>query len=133
MFKKLWRRPAEDRASEHQAANKNQAANKKFGIPGDQIRPVARGHGACFATDEITVSGKPVGYMVRSDPRFDTDSGWVFTSGGESQAYMDNPDNTAIYDVNTIANYDPDIIPFLDAPIGSSFARDERTGVLGPA
>jgi len=32
--------------------------------------------------------------------------------------------NHAIYDVNTIANYDPEIIPFLNAPIGSAFERD---------
>jgi hypothetical protein len=29
---------------------------------------------------------------------------------------------------NTVANYDPEIIPFLDAPPGSAFARDRRTG-----
>jgi hypothetical protein len=36
---------------------------------------------------------------------------------------MDNPANSAIYDINTIANYDPDIIPFLDSPTGSAFER----------
>ena len=30
--------------------------------------------------------------------------------------------------MNTIANYDPDIIPFLNAPYGSAFARDPETG-----
>lgn len=49
-------------------------------------------------------------------------------SGLEDQAYVDNPDNVAIYDINTIANYDPEIIPFLDAPIGSCFARNADTG-----
>ncbi len=107
---------------------------KRFAIPGDRIRPVATGHGACFATDHITVAGKPVGYMVRNKPTFDGDSGWVFMSGDETQAYMDGPAHSAVYDVNTVANYDPDIISFLDAPSGSSFARtrDKRTGVLGP-
>jgi hypothetical protein len=28
-----------------------------------------------------------------------------------------------VYDVNTIANYGPTIIPFLDSPIGSVFER----------
>jgi Protein of unknown function (DUF2185) len=35
-----------------------------------------------------------------------------------------NPDNWALYDVNTIANYDPTIIPYLDSPVGSAFGRD---------
>ena len=33
-----------------------------------------------------------------------------------------------LYDVNTIANYDPEIIPFLDSPPGSAFERDAQTG-----
>lgn len=117
-MKKLWGRKSE----------------KQFAIPGDQIRPVASGHGFCFATDEITVDGKPVGYMVRSHPASAGDSGWVFMSGDETQAYMDDPGNTAIYDVNTIANYDAEIIPYLAAPAGSSFARqrDQQSGDLGP-
>jgi len=50
-------------------------------------------------------------------------------SGYESQEYMDEPTNHAIYDVNTIANYDPEIVPFLNAPIGSAFERNE-SGIL---
>jgi hypothetical protein len=98
---------------------------KKFFLSADQIRPLAKGHGACFATDRITVDGRSVGFMYREAPDRDIDSGWRFMAGDESQAYMDDPDNLAIYDVNTIANYDPEIIPFLDAPIGLAFERDD--------
>ena len=37
---------------------------------------------------------------------------------------MDDPSNHEIYDVNTIANYSPDITEFLDAPYGSAFERN---------
>jgi hypothetical protein len=76
----------------------------------------------------ITVEGRKVAYMYREEPRNDQDGGWVFTAGQESQAYMDNPDNHGIYDVNTIANYDPEIIPFLDAPAGAAFERQSPSG-----
>jgi hypothetical protein len=36
---------------------------------------------------------------------------------------MSDPDNHAIYDVNTIANYDLSIIPFLNAREGSAFEK----------
>ena len=49
--------------------------------------------------------------------------------GGETQTYVDDAANMSYYDVNTIANYDPEIIPFLRAPVGSAFARDPSTGV----
>ena len=68
--------------------------------------------------------------MYREAPDRDVDSGWRFTSGFEDDAYMDNPDNHGIYDVNTIANYDPDIIPFLDAPTGSAFEREGGDGAF---
>lgn len=100
-------------------------AKKQFALRADQIKPLAKNRGGCCATDIITVEGRKVGYMYREEPRNDQDSGWVFTAGVETQGYMDNADNHGIYDVNTIANCDPDIIPFIDAPVGAAFEREE--------
>lgn len=101
---------------------------KQFALRADQIKPLVRNRGGCIATDMITVQGLKVGYMYRDDPSNDQDSGWAFTAGRETQAYMDDNGNHGIYDVNTIANYDPDIIPFLDAPAGAAFERDGSSG-----
>jgi len=96
---------------------------KNFKIPADQIRPLATGRGAGLATDDILVEGKPVGFMYREEPSNDIDSGWRFLSGSESQEYLDDPHNMAFYDINTVSNYDPEIIPFLDSPVGSAYVR----------
>ena len=53
------------------------------------------------------------------------DSGWRFLSGLETDAYVDDLANVGLHNVNTIANYDPDVIPLLDAPAGSAFERDD--------
>jgi Protein of unknown function (DUF2185) len=37
-------------------------------------------------------------------------------------------DGEEIYDLNTIANYDPDIIPFIESPVGAAFERDQASG-----
>ncbi len=103
-------------------------AKKKFALRGDQIKPLAENRGGCIATDMITVEGCKVGYMYREEPENDLDSGWRFTAGRESRAYMEDPVNHDVYDVNTIANYDPDIIPFLNAPAGAAFERQGRSG-----
>jgi hypothetical protein len=105
-------------------------STKKFALSATDIKSLAVGFGGCIATDMITVHGKPVGYMVREPTSRQYDSGWCFMAGDESQEYMDNPENHAIYDVNTIANYSPDIIPFLDSPPCSAFMRDAETGKL---
>jgi hypothetical protein len=101
---------------------------KTFRLAADQIRPIAEGHGGCLASDMITVDGRKVGFAYREASDFDEDSGWRFTSGLESQKYTDDPSNWNVYDVNTIANYDPEIIPLLDAPEGSAFEREKGTG-----
>jgi hypothetical protein len=104
------------------------AKKKTFAKLAHEIQPLAEGHGACFATDEITVKGRRVGYAYCEEPDRDIDSGWRFTAGDESEAYMDDPDNHGIYDVNTIANYDPEIIPLLESGVGAAFERDAATG-----
>src|SRR6266705_2951717 len=80
----------------------------------DVIKSLIPKMGGCFASDRITVDGMKVGYMYREEPDKDLDSGWRFFSGDETQEYADNPDNFAIYEVNTICNYDPSISPYID-------------------
>jgi hypothetical protein len=67
------------------------ARQKTFARAADQIRPLAEGHGACFATDEIMVRGRRVGYAYREAPDYAEDSGWRFMAGDESRP----PDLTA--------------------------------------
>ena len=96
---------------------------KQFKLAASDIKPLVHGYGGCISSDMITVEGYPVRFMYRERPSSDIDSGWRFVSGFEDDQYMSNPANLAIYDVNTIANYDPSIIPLLESPIGSAFEK----------
>lgn len=98
-------------------------ARKSLKLKPEDLKPLATGRGGCIASDMITVRGKPVGFMYREAGDNEMDSGWRFLSGLEDQDYMDDVDNHGIYDVNTIANYDPTVIPLLDSPPGSVFER----------
>ncbi len=84
--------------------------------------------GSCVATDKITVDGLPIQYMYREEPINDFDSGWRFFSGTETQEYVDDADNSCFYNVNTIANYDESIIPYLQLPIGVELEKNHKTG-----
>ncbi|MBQ3010673.1 MAG: DUF2185 domain-containing protein [Oscillospiraceae bacterium] len=78
----------------------------------------------CFATDRITKDGYKVGYMYRELPDEGVpDSGWRFMAGDEDEEYMNNPDNIHIFAINTICNYDRDIIPYIRARVGSAYIR----------
>ena len=103
---------------------------KKFALAAEDIKPLVEGLGSCLATDRITVDGAPVGYTYREPPVDEYDSGWRFMAGDESDDYMDDGGNLGLFDVNTIANYDPDIVPLVFEAIGSAFGRNEETGVF---
>ena len=100
---------------------------KRFFREGSTIRLIVQGFGGCYATDRITVDGCPVGYMYREAPDDKVDSGWRFFAGDESAYYIDNPSNIGFYDINTIANYDPSITPYLTAACGVAFSRKGAT------
>ena len=101
--------------------------DKAFAIAEHDLKPLINNDSGCFATDMITVDNYPVRYMYREEAEFEHDSGWRFMSGYESDEYLDNPDNHGIYQINTIANYDPSIIPFLESPPGSAFTKPSET------
>lgn len=107
-------------------------AGKRFHQLASEIRPIATGYGGCIASGRITVDGARVGFMYREAPQNERDSGWCFTAGDETPDYMDDSKNHEIFDVNTIANYDRDIIAHLGAPIGSAFERDADFGAFVP-
>jgi hypothetical protein len=98
---------------------------KKFAISKESIRVLIPSMGAAFATDRIVVEGRKIGYMYREKAERQGDSGWRFFAGDESQAYIDDLNHTGVYSVNTIANYDPDVIPYLDTPAPCAFEKVE--------
>lgn len=101
---------------------------KNFALSEDDIKPLVDDPSACFATDMIVVENLGVNYMYREEPDFEQDSGWRFFAGKETPEYLGDPNNLGIYTLNTVANYDADIVPLLDSPIGSEFERDGKGG-----
>lgn len=78
----------------------------------------------CMVSDKITKEGWKVGYMYREEPSPNNpDSGWRFFKGDEDEEYTSNPDNVHIFALNTICNYDIDIISYLHSTIGASYVR----------
>ena len=103
--------------------------NRDYHVKAEDVKPLLsdwKGADGCIATNRITVEGYKVGYCYREKPDGDWDSGWRFTAGDESEAYMDDPNNAGIYKLNTICNDDPDIIPLLNTPAPCAFERDEN-------
>ena len=85
------------------------------------------GPSGCLASNIITKDGWKVGYMYREEPDEGVpDSGWRFMKGDESEEYNNDSNNVNVFDLNTICNYDPDIIKYLEYPIGTALIRISR-------
>ena len=97
---------------------------KKFYLQPDDIKRLIDDDHMCLATDRIVVDGSPVGYLYREIPSEEADSGWRFMAGDETDEYMGDANNSGVYALNTLANYDPTILELLEAPHGSVFARE---------
>ena len=96
---------------------------KEFMLKEDQIERLVDLNTVCIASDRITVDGMKVGYMYREEPDNEFDSGWRFFAGDEDEQYTNNPNNFEIYGLNTICNYDQNIIPYLTKPVGTRLDR----------
>lgn len=96
---------------------------KYLKIPKQLIKSLTDDRRGCIASDRITVGGERVGYMYRDQPADPADSGWRFLAGTESEADMRDNSRHGVYAINTIANYDPDILPLIDSDFGSAFER----------
>ena len=105
-------------------------SEKNFAIKTDSIRTLLPDWAevdGCIATDRIMLDGKKVGYMYREKPvNEDNDSGWRFFAGDEDAAYLENSENSGVYSLNTVCNYDEEIIPLLTLPAGTKCVRNKR-------
>src|SRR4051794_15524140 len=99
--------------------------NKKLKIPEDQMQRLVPQMGGCYASDRIVIDGEKVGFMYRELPDKEYLTGWIFMAGDEPREYVENVDHWGIYEINTICNYDPAIIPYLKEVYGMALSRKE--------
>lgn len=92
-----------------------------------------RPFGYVLATRFLVDNGRKVRFMYREEPDNESDSGWRFFSGEEDQSYVDDPAHIAVYDIETILKLDRDVEPYLSAPEGSAFEREDASRPFVPA
>jgi hypothetical protein len=75
--------------------------------------------GFVYVSNSVILDRRPVVAMFRQDPNPDLPfSGWCFLCGEKG-----DPEDIDLYSVESLLAADPSLEPFLDEPIGSSFAR----------
>lgn len=76
---------------------------------------------------KITQEGYKVGYMIRCNPRNNEDSGWQFLVGNEDDAYLNDIKKVELLPIAYVSNLDPDILKYVDKPVGTELIRISST------
>ena len=97
---------------------------KKTAVEALSATPSMPGPRACLATEKAVTDGFGVYYFWRSESCNEMDSGWIFAHGTEDDDYINDPNNSRVYDIDSIAHLHPEILPHLDGPVGAAFYWD---------
>lgn len=77
-----------------------------------------------YVSKKITKEGWKVGYMERSEPMDETDSGWAFFAGDEGEDYVSDAGNFDVISVGAVCQQlDSDIFKYIDMPAGTRLIR----------
>lgn len=82
--------------------------------------------GFVLATRMLVEGGRKVRYMYREKVSNPNDSGWRFFCGDEDDEYVNDPDNIAVYDIDTILEIDGSVLPYLGCSAGVAFEREDE-------
>lgn len=78
-----------------------------------------------FVTKKLIEENSKIGFAYREKSDNDTDSGWRFFIGNESQEYVDNPDNLLLYSIEDILKLDESIKSILNSEIYTAFEKSD--------
>lgn len=77
-----------------------------------------------YVSKKVAEEGWNVGYMKRSEPLNEQDSGWMFMAGDEDDEYTNDTDNIKLLTVGYVwQNLDKAIWKNIVEPVGSGFVR----------
>ncbi|MFB1484563.1 DUF2185 domain-containing protein [Corallococcus sp. RDP092CA] len=77
-----------------------------------------------LVTRYIAEGGEPIRFAERSKPAAEEDSGWLFTSGLETEEYMKDRANAVIVPLRSLLGRCKELDAILDAPVGAVFRRE---------
>ena len=88
--------------------------------------------GAAYAPKRLVEEGLKVGYCYRDVSDRPDVSGWCFFTGEETDEEVNDPESIGVYDIQTIVQIDPRILPLLANRPGVAFERTDKTGRFIP-
>lgn len=86
--------------------------------------------GGCVVSKNILTGKGKTKWLIREQSVDKVDNGWRFFSDIDDDDFINNPDNLAICDFNTIANIEPALIGIYLLPVGSDLQLVVENGKI---
>ena len=125
--------PTEEQATEKHPAEKQPAEKRPAeGQPGEEQgqnerKVYIRGAGGTIVTKSILDGTSKLKWLFRQEGGHG--NGWVAFGDRDSQEYVDDANNMAIVDFNTLADIEPTVVNVFYMPMGSDLEfRSDKTG-----
>jgi len=80
----------------------------------------------CFVTNNILYEGEAIGYLYREEPDTEDDSGWRFTTGSETDEYMNDSENISYVSLGSVLREDDSVVNLLEHASGIAFVKDKK-------
>ena len=88
-----------------------------------------RNAGAAIVTRSVLEGRTPLKWLVREEPIEPPDTGWRFFGLEDTQAYLDDPENSVVVDYNSVCEVEPAVIGVFNLPVGTDLQLvEERDG-----
>lgn len=92
-----------------------------------EMKQYITGAGACVVTKSVLNGETRLKWFFREQNGIG--NGWVAFGASDSQAYIDNAENFAVVDFNTLANVEPAVLNVLYMPVGTDLEfKEDKTG-----
>lgn len=92
-----------------------------------KMKEYIRGAGGTIVSKSVLNGASRLKWLFREDSEYG--NGWVAFGDTDTQEYVDNAENMAIVDFNTLANIEPAVMNVFYMPVGSDLEfRSDKTG-----
>ena len=81
--------------------------------------------GGCICTWSVINGETPLRWCFREESVNPVDNGWRFLGASDTDEYINNVENCAVFDFNTIANIEPAVLAIYDMPIGTDICIEK--------
>lgn len=121
------KREMEEGQTEKSKAENGRAAEKQDGGKQPEMKEYIRGAGGTIVTRSILNGTSKLKWIFRQEGG--PGNGWVAFGDKDSQEYVNDANNMAVVDFNTLANIEPAVVNIFYMPMGSDLEfRSDRTG-----